>query len=391
MPTLASKTNCTGCTACVSICPNNCITMQTDEYGFPIPVVTEPNNCTECHLCEQACPVLHKNEVQETPLIAYAAFNQNESVRMNSSSGGLFSEFATEVLNNGGIVFGAAYDNEFRVHHIGIEKKDELKQLFGAKYSQSDLGDTFKQILCELKNNREVLFAGTPCQVAGLKSFLRKDYINLTCIDFVCHGVPSPMAWQEYVKYRAEMDNYGSLPVSINLRSKNTGWSRYRYSNVFKYDEEKEHSCLSGDSLFMKLFVEDYISRWSCDDCKFKGYNRVSDITIGDFWGIWDIDSSMDDDKGTSVMILQSDKGKDMFEQIKGRIVYKEVSLEETSLQNPSLLVSSRLKENRQEVLEQIKQGKIGECKELFKTKEPVKVNIFQRIKGKINRIITNE
>lgn len=389
MPTLASNTNCTGCTACVSICPNNCITMQTDEYGFPIPVVTEPNNCIECHLCEQACPVLHRKEVQENQLVAYAAFTQNESVRMKSSSGGLFSEFAIEVLNNGGIVFGAAYDDEFRVQHIGIDYKEELEQFFGAKYSQSDLGDTFKQILCELKNNREVLFAGTPCQVAGLKSFLRKDYNNLTCIDFVCHGVPSPMAWQEYVKYRAEIDNDGSLPVSINLRSKKTGWSRYRYSNVFKYDEEKEHSCLSGDSLFMKLFVGDYISRSSCDDCKFKGYNRVSDITIGDFWGIWDIDSSMDDDKGTSVMILQSDKGKRMFEQIKERIVYNEVSLEETSRQNPSLLVSSRSKENREEVLNMIKQGKIGECAELFKTQKERKVGILQRIKGKIRRMFS--
>lgn len=389
MPRLASNTNCTGCTACVSICPKNCITIQNDEYGFQIPVVTELNSCIECHLCEQICPVLHKNEVQENQLFAYAAFTQNESVRMKSSSGGLFSEFATEVLNNGGIVFGAAYDNEFRVHHIGIENKDELEQLFGAKYSQSDLDDTFKQILCELKRNREVLFSGTPCQVAGLKSFLRKDYTNLTCIDFVCHGVPSPMAWQEYVKYRAEIDNDGSLPVTINLRSKNTGWSRYRYSNVFKYDEEKEHSCLSGDSLFMKLFVGDYISRLSCEDCKFKGYNRVSDITIGDFWGIWDINQSMDDDKGTSVMILQSDKGKRMFEQIKERIVYNEVSLEETSRQNPSLLVSSRSKENREEVLNMIKQGKIGECAELFKTQKERKVGILQRIKGKIRRMFS--
>ena len=381
MPILADKNTCTGCTACKNICPKNCIEMKSDANGFVFPQITNTSTCINCNACEKVCPVLTGMNKDNLLPQAYAVISKNELWRIESSSGGMFSEIAGVVLENNGIVYGAVYNEEFKVYHCGIESLEELSKLRGAKYSQSDLGSTFSDILSRLKQGKLVLFSGTPCQVAGLKSFLRKDYDNLVCVDFVCHGVPSPMAWREYIKHRAIIDNNGKYPVSINLRSKETGWSEYRYSNVFEYDGGKRHSCLSSDGLFMKLFVGDYISRLSCDNCKFKGYERVSDITLGDFWGIWDVDSEMDDDKGTSVGLLHSEKGKKLFEDISDNLRFKQVTLEEASRYNPSMLVSSKSKEERNEVLKMIRDGNIERCNELF---IPKKISLIDRAKNKV-------
>lgn len=227
---------------------------------------------------------------------------------------------------------------------------------------------------------QKVLFSGTPCQVAGLKSFLGKEYDNLLCIDFVCHGIPSPVVWKEYVKYRAKQDADDEMPKAINLRSKSTGWSKYQYSNIFKYENGKQYSILSSDSLYMKLFVGNYISRSSCENCKFKGYSRVSDVTLGDFWGIWDIDSEMDDNKGTSVALVQSERGKSLWNMIGDNIVCKEVLLEQTSEQNPSMLLPSESNTRRHEVLCKIRRGKISECENLFFKQ---KLSLLVKIKRK--------
>lgn len=382
MPRLAEADLCVGCSVCASICPNRCIEMEKDSDGFKYPVLMHLANCVECGMCESVCPVLSENikANNEIPL-AYAAFSQNEALRMESSSGGIFTELAKQILAENGIVFGAAYNEKFEVKHCGIEKESDLWKLRGAKYAQSDLGNSFSEILARLKNGQRVLFSGTPCQVAGLKAFVKKDYDNLFCVDFVCHGVPSPMAWKAYVEYRAEQDAAGKLPERINLRDKNTGWSNYHYSNVFEYENGKRHSIASSDSLFMKLFVGDYISRSSCEYCKFKGYSRVSDITLGDFWGIWDVDPEMDDNKGTSVVLLQSEKAKKIWQTIGSKIKCKEVSLEQASQQNPSMLNSAKQNPNRDKVLELIRAGKIGECQALFAVP---KVSLLSRMKRKL-------
>lgn len=211
-----------------------------------------------------------------------------------------------------------------------------------------------------------MLFAGTPCQTAGLKSYLKKEYENLFTVDFVCHGVPSPEVWKNYVKYRSEQDNEGELPYRINLRSKHTGWSRYHYSNLYEYAGEKKYSAQSSSDLFMRLFVGDYINRESCADCQFKGYDRVSDITLGDFWGIWDIAPEMDDDQGTSLVLTHSEKGNWLLEKIAGNIKLKEVSLEEASRQNPSLIRSSQSNIKRAYALEKGMGGEFEEFRSLF-------------------------
>lgn len=386
MPSLAEPNLCVGCSACASICPKQCIEMEKDPDGFKYPVLMHPANCVECGICESVCPVLSGGiKVNGDSPFAYAAFTKDERTRQDSSSGGIFTEIAKRIIVQNGVVYGAAYDEKFAVYHCCVDKIDDLQKLRGAKYAESNLGSSFAEILDRLKRGQLVLFSGTPCQVAGLKSFVRKDYNNLICIDFVCHGVPSPMAWDAFIKYRAEKDADGKLPQSINLRSKETGWSKYQYSNVFEYEDGKKNSTVSSQSLFMKLFVGDYISRPSCSECKFKGYSRVSDITLGDFWGIWDIEPEMDDNKGTSVILVHTPNGEKLWRDIEPKIKSKEVTLEQASQQNQSMLKPSKANTNSRLALCKIKDGKIDTCEEFFKIQKPT---VFAKIKGTVKRMI---
>lgn len=384
MPNLASKEYCTGCTACASVCPKGCIAMTADENGFLCPAV-DAEKCVSCGLCEKSCPVMNLLEKTKNEPKAYAAYSKDESMRLESSSGGIFTELSKAVLEDGGAVFGAAYNEQFEVVHICVECEIDLAKLRGAKYAQSDLCGIFVQIKKQLDEGREVLFSGTPCQVGGLKAFLRKDYENLVAVDFVCHSVPSPMAWREYVKYRTDQDNSGKLPATINLRSKQTGWTNYQYSNLFTYADGHTHAARSSESLYMKLFVGGYINRESCANCQFKGYSRVSDLTIGDFWGIWDIAPEMDDNKGTSVVLVQSRRGQALLERISDQLVLKPVTLEETSRQNPAMLKTSQPNTSRVEALAKIRDGQFGDCESWF---VPVKPSIVQRARRTVGGIL---
>lgn len=351
---LPDKDMCTGCTACVNVCPKHCLEMRTDKNGFPFPEIVVKTNCIACGACEKVCPILLTRDYKEVKTTAYAALTINEVHRMDSSSGGIFTELADNVLKEGGIVFGASYDANGTVKHIGIDEKCDLSKLRGAKYSQSVLGECFHSVKYHLNLGKKVLFSGTPCQVAGLKAFLQKDYVNLICIDCVCHGVPSPMVWEKYVQYRAQLDAKNELPVHINLRNKESGWNHFSYSVEFNYLDGKRYICKNSEDLFMRLFVGDYISRESCANCHFKGYDRVSDITLGDFWGIWDIYPEMDDNKGTSLVLTHTNKGEELLQAIADIIKIQEVSLEQASQMNPSLLKSSQHKLNREFVLNSI-------------------------------------
>ena len=384
MPALATKEYCTGCTACASACPKGCITMAADENGFLGPVV-DGEACISCGLCEKLCPIVNPLKMAENTPKAYAAYAKDEEMRLSSSSGGVFTELAKEVLKDGGVIFGAAYNERFEVVHICVETEDELAKLRGAKYAQSDMCGIFGEIQQKLDAGQNVLFSGTPCQIGGLKAFLRKDYANLLTVDFVCHSVPSPMAWREYVKYRAEQDNSGAPPTSINLRSKNTGWSRYQYANLFLYSDGTAHTAKSSESLYMKLFVGGYINRESCGNCSFKGYRRVSDLTLGDFWGIWDIAPEMDDNKGVSLILVQSCKGQKVLSSITDRLVWKPVTLEEASRQNGAMLNVSRPNERRAETLKMIRSGRIGECENWFIPERP---SILKRVCSFVGRIL---
>ena len=380
MPNLATKKQCTGCTACSAVCTKGCISMREDENGFVYPVI-DTQNCIECGLCEKSCPILHEHLVPEKDPAAYAAVSMDEPTRLESSSGGIFSELARSVLEKGGVVFGAAYNAAFDVEHLCIEKEEDLGKLRGAKYAQSDLSNCFAEIKARLDAGQEVLFSGTPCQVGGLRAFLRKDYEKLLLVDFVCHSVPSPMVWRAFLK---EISGRNQI-ASINLRSKANGWSRYRYSHKIEFSSGESLEIKNADSLYMKLFVNEYISRDSCADCRFKGYERVSDLTLGDFWGIWEIAPEMDDDKGTSVVLVHSEKGASAFAQLENKIRIKMLPLEDASRCNPAMITPAKHNENRDEVLKMIRENGISGAEKLFTERKP---SIITRAKNLVKRII---
>ena len=367
IPELCKSEACTGCTACASVCPKGCISMVADADGFLHPAVCA-EHCIGCALCQSVCPVATPQKKDRHQPKAYAAYSKDEVVRIQSSSGGIFTEIARVALKKGGVVYGAAYNDQFDVLHICVENEDDLDKLRGAKYAQSNLQGIFPDVKAKLNAGRLVLFSGTPCQVAGLKSYLRKEYDNLLTVDFVCHSVPSPLAWREYVKYRSQQDNNGCLPKTINLRAKETGWSRYQYSNLFRYKNGKNHIVKNGESLYMKLFVGGYINRESCTNCHFKGYSRISDMTLGDFWGIWEIAPELDDNKGTSVLLIQSRRGAELLTEIIEQSVLKEVTLEQASRENPAMITCSKSNKRRKKALALIREGRIAACETWFET-----------------------
>lgn len=349
MINIKKNIDCMGCTACQSICPKECIIMKEDHEGFRYPHI-ENNLCINCHLCEKVCPVMNDIVIKNNVKV-YAIKNKNEEERLISTSGGFFSVLSNYVLENNGYVCGAAYDNYFNVVHTIIHNKDELYKLRGAKYSQSDLKDIFVQVKSLLENNKLVLFSGTPCQISGLKSYLNKQYKKLITVDLICHGVPSPKIWNYYVQYRSDIDNNGILPKAINLRSKETGWSRYNYCIKFQY-EEKEYQEKNNNDIFMIGFVNDLFLRPSCYHCKFKGINRISDFTLGDYWGIWDQQPDFDDNKGVSLVFFQSKKSFALFDLLKDRVNYIEVD-EKKSIINNNSMINSAKNHNKREIFMQ--------------------------------------
>ena len=260
---IEKKEKCTGCFGCYNACPVHAITMENDENGFKYPKI-DKNKCIKCGLCEKICPVLNKR-INENNIKAYAAYSKNDEVRMNSSSGGIFTLIAEYVIDNNGVVFGASFDTNFMVKHIKISKKSDLRKLQNSKYVQSSINQTFEQCKQLLEDNVKVLFTGTPCQINGLLNYLGKDYNNLFTQDIICHGVPSPKLWEKYLDYRKAKDS--NIPKEINFRNKKNGWNLF--STMFKY--EKKSYCKDHQSdLYMKCFLENICLRDSCYQCFFK-------------------------------------------------------------------------------------------------------------------------
>ena len=332
---LKNKKDCMGCHACANICPKDCIFMEVDEEGFLYPTV-DYSLCIRCERCINVCPIINKVEVDNNP-VAYSCINNDEIIRLDSSSGGVFTLVAEHILDKGGMVFGASFNDEFEVSHMFVETKEELWKLRGSKYVQSKVGDSYKQVKKFLNLGRKVLFTGTPCQIAGLKNFLGKSYNNLFTIDIICHGVPSPDVWRKYIEFREA--EAGSPTRRIAFRLKNEGWKLYSVSFLFNNDTEYRQN-LRND-LYMRAFLRDVCLRLSCYDCKFKGINRQSDITLADFWGIQNMLPEMDDDKGTSLIFINSETGQALFNEIKDRMSYQEVDMQESIKYNSAAIKSS--------------------------------------------------
>lgn len=317
------KQDCCGCSACEQICPKQCISMTEDTEGFLYPKVNK-NYCVRCGLCEGVCPIIHKQtQLDRVDQIAYLAYANNEEMRLSSSSGGIFTILAELVLSDGGVVFGAAFDDDFMVHHIAVDTKEELPKLRGSKYLQSRIENNYAKAKHYLDAGQKVLFSGTACQIAGLKSYLRKEYDNLLTVDVLCHGVPSPKVWKKYLEEQKKMG--GTSIKNIFFRNKETGWKEYSVTVEFE-DHSKYKNVFMKDA-FMRLFLADICLRPSCHNCRFKEFPRLSDITLGDCWGVEAHSPEMDDNKGTSVVIINTQKGNKVKEMICMCCVWKKGAL----------------------------------------------------------------
>ncbi len=325
MINIIDKTLCTGCTACYNICSRNAISMQFDDCGHLYPTVNN-DSCTNCGLCEKVCPLLHPERIPQDEkletLEVKAVYNKDEVVRQKSTSGGVFSLIADYIISQGGIVCAACFDEHFHIYHSFFESMDQIDPYRGSKYAQSDLNDSFKQIRSCLKQ-RPVLFVGTPCQVAGLKSYLIKDYENLYTCDFICMSISSGKMWDEYIT-----DYQKKHQVKrIFFKDKRIGWHKTDWRMLIE-DERGEQLLPAYKNPFFSSYLSHHSARPSCFSCAFRHCRHVSDVTIADCWGIDKVHPEFDDNKGCTTLILQSEKGNNVWGAISEKANYVDFGIQ---------------------------------------------------------------
>ena len=327
MINLKEKKDCCGCTACQQICPKRCIDMKEDSEGFLYPSVDELK-CVSCGLCDSVCPVLHPFESYSSPHLSFAAKSLDNELVKTSSSGGVFYILASKIIEKGGVVFGACFDSTWRVIHDYAENFEELNKFKGSKYAQSFLGDSFNKVKDFLKEGREVLFSGTPCQVAGLNHFLKKPYRNLTTIDIICHSIASPKVWKDYLNEISK----GTVVNSVTFKDKSQGWRSYGLEIKGSNPGNDSFVLVRGthkENIYMRGFLEDLYTRPSCSSCPARNYTSKSDILLGDCWRIEKYHPDIDDNTGMSVAIILSDKGKQLYDCCVDSLFSKEISYDE--------------------------------------------------------------
>ena len=354
--------------------------MASDEEGFKYPLV-DYNKCIECGLCIKSCPIATPKKTNKSleDVHAIGAYNKNEDIRMKSSSGGIFTVIANFVIDNGGVVFGAAFNEDFSVSHKEALTKEELSQFRGSKYVQSEIGDSYKKAKEYLEKGKMVLFSGTPCQIGGLYSYLNKEYDNLITQDIICHGVPSPMVWKKYIEKR-ENENEAKTQ-SVFFKDKRTGWKTY--SITMNFENGKEYTNKAGMDLMMRSFIGNLCLRPSCHSCSFKSLTRQSDVTLADFWGANKIAPDMDDDKGLSLVIINSEKGKKLLQFVENEIVKFNTNLEEAVLYNSSMVRSAIAPSKRTSFMTRIVNEDFDKV-----AKDHLKISFKRKIKRLIKRIL---
>ncbi|MDD6280080.1 MAG: Coenzyme F420 hydrogenase/dehydrogenase, beta subunit C-terminal domain [Bacteroidales bacterium] len=319
MINIIDKEDCVGCNACVQRCPKTCISMYADEQGFLYPVV-DGQLCIDCHLCEKVCPVINQDEPIK-PLATFAAKNPDDKVRMTSSSGGIFFALAKSIIEDGGVVFGAKFNGHWEVVHDYAETLEDLISFQGSKYVQSRIGDTFIQVEKFLKVGRKVMFTGTPCQIAALSLFLKKEYEGqLLKVDIACHGVPSPKVWQFFLNEIANnLISVGNI-ISVNFRDKRFGWQKYGLSIKALLSNgriEEIYFASFKRNEYMQMYLYNLILRPSCFACPAKSNSSHSDITLSDCWGISKLNSEFNSSKGVSGVVINTKFGEDAFNNVR--------------------------------------------------------------------------
>lgn len=345
-----NKHLCSGCTACVHICPNNCISMVSDEEGFDYPKADE-DRCIACGACDRVCPIKggHSLSEHDTGTVAAGGYHKDAGILESSSSGGAFSLFANRIIEDGGVVCACRLDDDQKAVHGFAETKEDLTPFKGSKYVQSSLGNVYPAVKDYLEAGRKVMFVGTPCQCAGLMSYLGKDYGNLIVCDFICHGVPSPKVFAAYIKSLA--GRLGEPVDKFYFRTKERDWvssgmqqgtvtvtgSGRRVTHFPAYNDE-----------FMNGFLSDIMLRPSCYECSFKYLPKdYCDVTIADFWGVRKVAPNVHNPKGTSLILLNSEKGRNLFESVKDDFEFVWVDTKKAISNNMSVVRSSRLNSSR--------------------------------------------
>ncbi|WP_069998867.1 Coenzyme F420 hydrogenase/dehydrogenase, beta subunit C-terminal domain [Cellulosilyticum sp. I15G10I2] len=344
------KILCTGCNSCANACPLKAIDMITDEEGFWYPKVQE--KCNQCGICISKCPSLKrkKSNYADNPDV-FAAWSKDEHIRYHSTSGGMFTELANQILQDGGYVVGARYINEFMVEHAIINHPSDIHKLRQSKYLQSDISNMYEQVLKLLETEKKILFCGTPCQNAGLAAFLGKPHLNLIQCDFICRGVISPMV---YKKYLDMLENRYEQPIKkVIFKNKSRGWNGFctliEFENGQQYIEDRNHDLYMVGYLKYNLYL-----RPCCHKCQYKELPRVSDITLGDFWGIGKTRPHLDENKGTSVVLVNSNKGEALFGKLGCKIVSEQCTIDEVIRGNACLLESAPRGQQRHKFFEEL-------------------------------------
>ncbi len=370
---ISDKALCCGCTACMSACPAQCIVMRRDREGFDYPVAN-PDLCLECGLCEKICPVLNPGNMNQ-PLCAYAARSQEHMD--GASSGGVFPLLAKEWIADGGIVCGASLDPECKVVHCEVEDEEGLDALKGSKYVQSELYSMFEDVRTELEEGRNVLFSGTPCQVAGLKAYLGKEQDGLITIDIACHGVPSPGLWE---KYKTAIEKKHCAPLkSVDFRDSSNGWRHYN----IRYDFRDASVTVPREKdPYLSLFLQDMTLRPSCYSCSMRGENSCSDITLSDLWSVAQSVPDMNDDRGVSGVLIKTEKGMALYDKIAQRLAGQQISVEDLMKENGGFDGATAIPERREEFFKGVhSSADLPKYMASFVVKKPLHVRIYRSVR----------
>lgn len=330
---LCSPEECTGCLACYNICNNNAIEISTNEEGFVHPLVNL-DKCIDCGLCSKVCPILNPySKKNDEEIECYAAWNKDANIVRQSSSGGFFTTIASWVLQQQGVVYGSAFDKDFNIHHIRVDSECDLAKLKGSKYIQSFIGDTFKEVRNDINFNKWILFVGTPCQIDGLLRFLGKlsHYEQLITIDLVCHGVPSPLMFQEYKRFLES--KYHSSLCAYEFRNKKWSWLHFNTKAVFS--NGKKYIGTWEEDVFIRGFLREFFTRPSCHQCKYANKQRVSDFTIGDYWGYRHmLHEKNNEDMGISIVLAHTPKARTLLKKLEDKMYMYSRTLDEAILGN---------------------------------------------------------
>ncbi len=327
---ITDKEMCCGCNACVQACPASCIKMVDDGEGFSYPKV-DVGRCIDCGMCEKVCPMINPYQPREA-MEVYAARSMNTLTRENSSSGGVFMELARWVLGQGGVVFGAHFTKDWEVEHASAQAEEGVRAFCGSKYVESRVGETFKEAREYLKQDRWVLFSGTSCHISALNHFLRKEYDKLLTVEVVCHGVPGTKLWHAYLDYITGKQTKGIR--DIRFRSKEMGWKNYSFVCDMRHHRTQE---TFRRNPYMRAFLSDSLLRPSCYSCACKMFATESDLALADYWGVWHIQPEADDDRGTGLVFVHTQKARKALEALPVRMDKVVMPIEKLREYNPAI------------------------------------------------------